>query len=91
MSIHEIKAWLNFSQTVPVFETGKIINMNVMRELGPAEMAAYDAPLPDDRYTSRSRQFPALVPITAEQASVAQNLAAWALLSRKTRPRLSCN
>lgn len=83
------KAWLNFSQTVPVFETGKIINMGVKRELSPAEMAAYDAPFPDDRYTSGSRQFPALVPITAEQASVAQNLAAWALLSRFDKPFLT--
>ncbi len=80
------KAWLNYSQTVPVFETGKIISMGVKRGLTPAEIAAYDAPFPDDNYTGGARQFPALVPITPEHASVAQNKAAWEVLGRFDKP-----
>jgi len=83
------KAWLNYAQTVPVFETGKIVSMGVKRGLSAAEIAAYDAPFPDDSYSSGARQFPALVPITSEHASVVQNKAAWDVLCRFDKPFLT--
>lgn len=80
------EAWLNFSQTVPALPISMIVNGGCVRDLSPAELAAYDAPFPDETYKEGARQFPALVPITPEHASVAENLAAWAVLEAFDRP-----
>ena len=83
-------AWLKFSQEVPVFPVGMIVNGGCQRELTAAEIAAYDAPFPDESYKEGARQFPVLVPITPEHASVAENKAAWTVLERFDRPVLTC-
>jgi haloalkane dehalogenase len=75
-----------FSQSVPEFPVSGIVNSAVLRLLGPAELAAYDAPFPDERYKAGPRAFPSLVPVTPGHASVAENRAAWALLERFERP-----
>jgi haloalkane dehalogenase len=84
------KAWLEFSQRVPEFPVGVIVNGGTTRDLTPAEIAAYDAPFPDESYKEGARQFPTLVPITPEHASVAENKAAWEVLGRFTKPVLTC-
>ncbi len=81
--------WLKFSQSVPEFPTGFILNSGTKRELTAAEMAAYDAPFPDESYKEGARQFPTLVPVTPEHASVAENKAAWEVLSRFDKPVLT--
>jgi haloalkane dehalogenase len=43
-------AWLAFSQNVPQFPVGFIVNGGTTRELSAAEIAAYDAPFPDESY-----------------------------------------
>jgi haloalkane dehalogenase len=83
-------AWLKFSQEVPQFPVGNIVNGGTQRDLTPAEIAAYDAPFPDESYKEGARQFPLLVPITPEHASVAENKAAWEVLSRFDKPVLTC-
>ncbi len=83
-------AWLKYSQEVPDLHIGGILNGGCVRTLTPAEIAAYDAPFPDDRYKAGARQFPALVPITPDHASVAENRAAWEVLSRFDRPVVTC-
>jgi haloalkane dehalogenase len=80
------KAWLEFSQNIPVMPIGVLLNGGSQRNLSDAEVAAYDAPFPDETYKEGARQFPVLVPVTAEHASVAENLAAWAVLERFDRP-----
>ncbi|MGH6996555.1 MAG: haloalkane dehalogenase [Phenylobacterium sp.] len=80
------KAWLAFSQSVPQMPIGMLINGGTVRDLSPEEVAAYDAPYPDESYKEGARQFPALVPVTPEHASVAQNLEAWTVLERFERP-----
>jgi haloalkane dehalogenase len=82
-------AWLAFSQNVPQFPVGFIVNGGATRDLTAAEIAAYDAPFPDERYKEGARQFPILVPITPDHASVAENRAAWAVLERFERPLLT--
>jgi haloalkane dehalogenase len=82
-------AWLAFSQNVPQFPVGFIVNGGTTRDLTAAEIAAYDAPFPDERYKEGARQFPILVPITPDHASVAENRAAWAVLERFERPLLT--
>ncbi len=51
-----------------------------------AELAAYDAPFPDDSYKAGARQFPSLVPIAPDDPEAAPNRAAWEVLSRSEKP-----
>jgi len=80
------KAWLDFSQNVPQMPIGFIVNGGSGRNLSDAEVAAYDAPFPDETFKEGARQFPVLVPITPEHPSVAENLAAWTVLERFDKP-----
>lgn len=73
-------AWLKYSQEAPTFNVGNIANGGCVRTLNAAEIAAYDAPFPDESYKEGAREFPNLVPVTPEHASVAENQAAWAVL-----------
>ena len=84
------ESWRAFSQKVDPFPSGFIVNGGCVRDLTPAEVAAYDAPFPDERFKEGARQFPTLVPVTAEHASVAENIAAWDVLDRFERPVLTC-
>lgn len=83
------KTWLTMSQTIPVFPAGMIVNMGSLRELSPDEIAAYDAPYPDETYKSGARIFPTFVPVTPEHPSVEENKAAWAVLERFEKPFLT--
>ncbi len=76
--------WLAFSQNVPQFPVGAIVNGGTMRDLSADEIAAYDAPFPDESYKEGARQFPMLVP-----ASVAENRAAWTVLEAFDKPVLT--
>ena len=80
------EAWLNFSQSVPTLPIGFILNGGCARDLSPEEIAAYEAPFPDESYKEGARQFPKLVPITPGHASVAENQAAWTVLERFDKP-----
>ena len=59
------------------------------RALSETEKAAYDAPFPDESFKAGARRFPALVPITPEHGSVAENKAAWKVLENFTKPFLT--
>lgn len=83
------EAWRNFSQTVPVFPTGSILNGGTVRELSEAEMDAYEAPYPDETYKAGARQFPALVPVAPEMPSVRENIEAWKVLESFDKPFLT--
>ena len=80
------KAWLDFSQNAPVLPVGGIVNMGTARDLTESEIAAYDAPFPDETFKEGARQFPTLVPTTPEHGSVAENKAAWAVLETFDKP-----
>jgi haloalkane dehalogenase len=81
--------WLQFSQSVPELPIADIVAMATVRKLSASERAAYLAPFPDESYKAGARRFPALVPITPEHASVAENRAAWAELARFDKPFLT--
>ena len=83
------KAWLDFSQSVPVLPVGFIVNGGTGRNLTEAEVAAYDAPFPDESYKEGARQFPMLVPVSSQHGSVAENEAAWKVLERFDKPFLT--
>lgn len=82
--------WLQFSQTVPELPVGGVLQGGTARTLSDAEVAAYDAPFPDESYKAGARAFPRLVPLTPEHASVAENKAAWEVLERFDRPFVTC-
>ena len=83
------QTWLTMSQSIPVFPAGMIVNMGTVRELSPEEIAAFDAPYPDESYKSAARIFPTFVPVTPEHPSVAENKAAWQVLEAFDKPFLT--
>jgi haloalkane dehalogenase len=80
------EAWRRYSQETPQFGVGRIVNGGTYRELSAAEIAAYDAPFPDETYKAGARAFPMLVPGTAEAPGAAANRAAWIGLAAFDRP-----
>ena len=82
--------WQEFSQTVPEFPTGNILQGATVRELSAAEVAAYDAPYPDEGYKSGARIFPALVPTSPDQAGAPANRVAWETLGKWDKPFVTC-
>ncbi|TCL00530.1 haloalkane dehalogenase [Shimia isoporae] len=74
------EGWREFSQTTPVFNTGKIIYGGTTSKLTEAEIAAYDAPFPDETYKEGARQFPMLVPASPDDPAAQPNRDAWKVL-----------
>jgi haloalkane dehalogenase len=81
--------WRQFSQTVETFPVGFIIDSATTTELTDEVKAAYDAPFPDESYKAGARQFPLLVPTSADDPAVPANRAAWAALERFEKPFLT--
>ncbi len=81
--------WREFSQSVPDFPTGAIIQGATTTELDDAVIAAYDAPFPDETYKEGARQFPLLVPISPDDPAAEANRAAWAVLGEWRKPFLT--
>ena len=82
------KKWQRFSQEVPMFPTGKLINGGTVTELPDEVLAAYDAPFPDESYKEGARQFPLLVPTTPDNPESQANRDAWKVLMAFEKPWL---
>jgi haloalkane dehalogenase len=82
-------AWRDFSQKIPVFATGRIIQGATVTTLPDDVVAAYDAPYPDESYKAGARQFPTLVPATPDNPASEANRAAWKVLSKWPKPFLT--
>jgi len=83
-------AWLAASQQIDFTNTSRLMKRAVVaRELSEAELAAYDAPFPDESYTVGAKVFPTLVPITPEHPQVQENKAAWKVLQAWEKPFLT--
>jgi haloalkane dehalogenase len=80
--------WRDFSQRVPEFPVGLILQGATVSKLPPDVVAAYDAPFPDESYKAGARQFPMLVPASADNPASAANRAAWKQLERFEKPFL---
>ena len=84
------KMWQAASQTMPFMDCGALLSRAVLsRELSDAEINAYRAPFPDESYMAGARQFPLLVPTTAEDPALPANQAAWRVLESFTKPVLT--
>lgn len=82
--------WQKFSQESPVFPIGQILNGATITELSDAEIAAYDAPFPDETYKEGARIFPSLVPTSVDDPAVPANLAAWDVFKAWDKPLICC-
>jgi haloalkane dehalogenase len=80
--------WQKYAADSPGFAP-----QDVMRALCPklsaAEVAAYQAPFPEERYLAGARRFPTLVPISPDDPAVPDNRRAWQALGKFTRPFLT--
>jgi len=76
--------WLKYSQTVPKFDCGVILQIATVRELSEAELNAYRAPFPDERYVAGPRVMPTLV-----RSQQATNREAWKVLAEFDKPFLT--
>jgi haloalkane dehalogenase len=83
-------AWQKFSQTAPDFPIGALVNGGSQTTLTADEIAAYDAPFPDDTYKAGARILPSLVPTSADDPSHHDNVQAWGVLEHFERPFLCC-
>ena len=68
---------------------GKMINRGCFKKLTPEEIAAYDAPYPDESYKTGPRRFPMILPVTPEDPTVTVNRAAWDKLAHWEKPVLT--
>ena len=81
-------AWQHYSQTTERFDVGSIVGRGCVQPLTPDEVAAYDAPFPDDRYKAGARILPSLVPTSPADPAADDNMRAWAVLEAFDRPFL---
>lgn len=81
--------WREYSQRVPDFDAGWIVNSGCTTDLPEEIRDAYRAPFPDDEYKEGARQFPTLVPISPDDPAVPANRKAWEVLSQWQKPFLT--
>lgn len=82
-------SWRQFSQETPEFRAGRIVYGGTVTKLSEAEVAAYDAPFPDDRYKAGARQFPMLVPDRPDDPEAEPNRLAWGVIRTLQTPVLT--
>ncbi|OJJ17337.1 haloalkane dehalogenase [marine bacterium AO1-C] len=82
--------WKKYSQEVPEFPVGGIIQRATTTQLSDDIVAAYNAPYPDETYKAGARIFPALVPDSSDNVESEANRNAWKVLSQWKKPFLTC-
>jgi len=80
--------WQRFSQEVPAFPAGRIVDSGCTTDLTPEVVAAYDAPFPEEAMKAGARRFPLLVPTRPDDPEAPANQAAWEVLASYARPFL---
>ncbi len=81
--------WRELSQSIPVFEVGRIVAGGCATQLPPEVVAAYDAPFPDESYKAGARVFPMLVPAAPDAPGAVENQQAWPNLMKFDKPFLT--
>ncbi|QIQ86047.1 haloalkane dehalogenase [Erythrobacter sp.] len=82
-------AWREFAKSSPDFRIGALIDRATATERSEAEIAAYDAPFPDEPSKAGARAFPALVPVEDGMDGIEQNQRAWVGLAGFDKPFLT--
>ncbi|MEX0319432.1 MAG: haloalkane dehalogenase [Ruegeria sp.] len=81
--------WRTFSQEVPDFNAGRIVYGGTVSKLSDEEVAAYNAPFPNDSYKAGARQFPMLVPDRPGDPAAEPNRRAWQVIRGLDTPVLT--
>lgn len=81
--------WREFARTSPEFKIGELLQRATATERSEAEIAAYDAPFPDEPSKAGARAFPALVPVEDGMDGIEQNKQAWEGLASFDKPFLT--
>ncbi|CAF1580648.1 unnamed protein product, partial [Didymodactylos carnosus] len=81
--------WQKFASEQTKLDVGSIIQRFVVREMKPEEVAAYNAPFPNEKYQGGALAFPQLVPTTPDDPSSQHNRDAWKILATFDRPFLT--
>lgn len=84
----DLRKWPEMARQMKVFPVGQMVSMGCTGGLTEAEIAAYDAPFPDESYKAAAKSFPALIPITPDNPAVPDMLRAWESLDRFDKPLL---
>jgi len=82
-------AWREFAKSSPEFQIGELLQRATATERTAEEVAAYDAPFPDEPSKAGARAFPALVPVEDGMDGIAQNKLAWNGLAAFDKPFLT--
>lgn len=82
-------AWREFAKSSPDFDIGGILDRATQTERSEAELAAYNAPFPDEPSKAGARAFPQLVPVEDDKPGVTENKAAWKGLAAYDKPFLT--
>lgn len=83
------KIWRAFARFSPWFPIGRIVKAGCARGLGAAEIAAYNAPFPAQKYRIAARMFPSLVPTSPNDPERANNERAWDMFKGWKKPFLT--
>jgi haloalkane dehalogenase len=81
--------YVSFTQRAPTLRASDFVSFATVGDVAPDVLAAYDAPFPDETYQAGMRQFPALIPLTANDPGAAVNRATWEALEQFERPFLT--
>ena len=82
-------AWREFAKSSPDFKIGELLQRAAYTERSAAEIAAYDAPFPDEPSKAGARAFPQLVPVENGMVGIEENTAAWEHLAAFDKPFLT--
>ena len=78
--------WRKYAAQSPDFSIADVMRVTSKQGLAEHELAAYEAPFPDQSYMAGARQFPMLVPIFMNEPEVEENKAAWRVLRQFDKP-----
>lgn len=83
-----LATWLQFTQRSNPLTVSDVVAGFTTSTLDPAELAAYDAPFPDDRYQHGVRRFAVLIPLNPHDEATPAFEAAWEVLETLDLPFL---
>ena len=81
--------WQNFAANSPKFDIATVLQRATTTSLTDEELAAYNAPYPNEEFKAGARKFPALVPTSEDDPESENNKAAWMILSQWKKPFLT--
>lgn len=78
--------WRKYCAQNPNFAIADVMQVTGNTPLSAEELAAYEAPFPDQSYMAGPRKFPTLVPVFESEDEVPENKAAWRVLRKFDKP-----